>query len=459
MIAIFLRDRQVVADGRPLRLGPQFFHLFCLLAYARARGSDRFLCVRNIHRLPRWSKASLNSIGKIIHRLVAEMRREGLDLIESPPRASTMLFRLRVASGDISFDVSFPEVRRYLGLDLAAADCSKRGVENAPTLFQALVRARLELEKGNFQGVRAALREAGRAPALQPKHRIDLLLWSSVLEHEEQPQEALRRARRALGVSARHAVDYLAQARVHIRLGFLGSVLRQPGLYRQAKGHYLQAHELLEGSRHPVELGQIATGLGHLARRENDLESALSYFLAALEYAATEGWAWGIQAGLFNLGLVQAERGDAIRDVPAKRAAYQQAQRWLERAIEFTEITGVGRYSSEAPGVLSHVLRQQSRGSAAVHWARVALTRAWNSGNRKSQAVAHEAQGPAHRDRARWKATQGCSGAPASSTLTSRDPEACLSTALTGSCGRRTCTCSHRRRFRMAATSCRRGSA
>ena len=68
---------------------------------------------------------------------------------------------------------------------------------------------------------------------------------------------------------------------------------------------------------------------------------------------------------------------------------------WLQRAIEFTNSTGVGRYSSEALGVLSHVLLQLGKGAAAIRWARTALERARSTGNKKSEAVALEALGRA----------------------------------------------------------------
>lgn len=394
MVRVFVSDRRVEVDGQPLRLSPQQFQLYCLLAYERASGRDRFLSVRDIRRLPLWGRASLSSVGKSVHRHVGRMRRAGLSLIESPPRATTELFRLRAASEDVSFNVPLPEVRGYLGLDLAVPECRREAAEQAFAFSWAMVRARLELEKGNFRRVRAALEQAGRLSPQQPRDQIEALLaWSRLLEQEGQPQEALRRAQQALALSMRQAVDYLTQARLHIRLGFLGTMLRQPHLYQQAKAHYAQAHRLLEGSRHPEELAQIATGLGHLARREHDLDTALSHFLAALDLATSEGWTWGIQAGLFNLGLVQAERGDASRDRRARREAYRQARLWLERAVEFTETTGVGRYSSEALGVLSHVLLQEGKASAAADYARLALARAWSTGNKKSQAVAHEALG------------------------------------------------------------------
>lgn len=287
-------------------------------------------------------------------------------------------------------------MRNHLGLDLAVPDRSPEAIERALQFSWAVVRARLEMERGNFPGARAAIEEAECAPCQSPRNRVELLLlWSSLLEHEGKPQEALRKAERALTADVGQALDYLTQARVHVRLGFLGSMLRQPERYPQAKTQYRQAQTLLESSRHFTELSQIATGLGHLARRANDLQSALAYFLAALEYAAEEGWGWGIQAGLFNLGLVQAERGDALKEKPAKRSAYQQAQLWVERAIEFTNSTGIGRYSSEALGVLSHALLQQGKGAAAVRWARAALERARSTGNTKSEAVALEALGAA----------------------------------------------------------------
>lgn len=396
MIAISLSRCQIALDGQPLRLSPQFFQLYCFLAYARACGRTGYVTARDIRRLSRWNRASLDSVGKAIHRHVGQMRRAGMGLIESPSRATTRLFGLNVSADEISFDAPLAEVRSHLGLDLAVPDRSPEAVERALRFSWAVVRARLELERGNFRGARAAIEEAECAPCLSPRNRAELLLlWSSLLEHEGKPQEALRKAERALTADVGQALDYLTQARVHIRLGFLGSMLRQPELYPQAKAQYQKAQTLLEGSRHFMELSQIATGLGHLARRENDLQSALAYFLAALEYAVEEGWGWGIQAGLFNLGLVQAERGDALKEKQAERAAYQQAQLWMERAIEFTNGTGIGRYSSEALGVLSHALLQQGKGAAAVRWARSALERARSTGNTKSEAVALEALGQA----------------------------------------------------------------
>jgi|GEM_PF-6937227 len=396
MIRISLAERRVAVDGQPLRLSPQFFQLYCFLAYARACGRTGYVTARDIRRLPRWSRASLDSVGKAIHRHIGQMQRAGLGLIESPSRATTRLFGLKVAADEISFDAPLAEVRSHLGLDLAVPDRSPEAVERALRFSWAVVRARMEMERGNLPGARAAIEEAECAPCQHPRNRVQLLLlWSSLLEHEGRPQEALQKAERALTVDVGEALDYLTQARVHIRLGFLGSMLRQPEQYPRAKAHYRQAQTLLESSRHFTELAQIATGLGHLARRESDLEPALIHFLAALEYSTAEGWGWGIQAGLFNLGLVQSERGDALKEKSAKRAAYQQAQLWLERAVEFTNSTGVGRYSSEALGVLSHVLLQQGRGTAAIRWARAALEGARNTGNKKSEAVALAALGQA----------------------------------------------------------------
>jgi tetratricopeptide (TPR) repeat protein len=396
MIRISLAQRQVTVDGQPLRLSPQFFQLYCYLAYARACGRTGYVTARDIRGLSQWNRASLDSVGKTIHRHIGQVRRAGLGLIESPMRKATRLFRLKAGADEISFDAPLADVRTHLGLDLAAPDRSPEAVERALRFSWALVRARMDMERGNFRGARAALEEAEGAPCQHPRNRVELLLlWSSLLEHEGKPQEALRRAEQAWAVCEGQTVDYLTQARVCIRLGFLGSMLRQPERYPQARAAYQKAQMLLEGTRHFTELSQIATGLGHLARRANDLESALAYFLAALEYAAEEGWGWGIQAGLFNLGLVEAERGDALQEPAAKRAAYQQAQSWLERAMAFTNTTGIGRYSSEALGVLSHVLLQQGKSAAALRWARTALERAREIGNTKSEAVALEALGTA----------------------------------------------------------------
>jgi tetratricopeptide (TPR) repeat protein len=396
MIRIALAERRVAVDGQPLRLSPQFFQLYCFLAYTRVCGKTAYVSARDIHRLSGWHKANLDSVGKAIHRHVAEARRSGLDLIQSPSRAATRFFGLNAAADEISFDAPLADLRLHLGLDLAVSDHSPEAVERALRFSWAVVRARLAIERGNFQDARAALEEAECAPCQSPRNRAELLLlWSSLLEHEGKPKEALTKAEQALRAGVGQALDYLTQARAHIRLGFLGGMLRQPERYPQAKAHYQKAQALLEGSRHFTELSQIATGLGHLARRDGDLESALAYFLAALEYATQEAWGWGIQAGLFNLGLVQAERGDVLNEKSAKRAAYQQAQRWMERAIEFTNSTGIGRYSSEALGVLSYAILRQGKGAAAVRWARAALERAREAGNTKSEAVALEALGAA----------------------------------------------------------------
>jgi tetratricopeptide (TPR) repeat protein len=395
MFRVSIADREAAVDGRAIRLSPQFFQLYCFLAYERACGRDHFLTVGAIHLLPAWRRARLESIGKSIHRHNATRGRVGQALIESPPRASTKLFRLRVPPADISFDAALAEVRDFLGLDLLQSAGSPEAVAQGFRFAWAVIRARLDLERGNLVRARAALEEAEKLPRLNQREQVQtLLLRSTLLEQGGQPLAALAAAAQAFAIT-QEGMDYLTQARARIRLGFLGSMLRQPERYPQAKRHYLQAHRLLNGSRHFIELAQIATGLGHLARREGDLDTAVSYFVKSLEYAAAEGWAWGIQAGLFNLGLVHAERADVLGESARQRAAYRHAQFWLERAIEFTETTGVGRYSSEALGVLSHVLLQQGQGAAAVRWARLALERARTAENKKSEAVALEALGQA----------------------------------------------------------------
>jgi tetratricopeptide (TPR) repeat protein len=391
VLAISLRDRHVVASGQPLRLSPQFFQLYCLLAYMRVTGRQGYVSTDAIARLPQWSRARRDSVGKVIHRHVAAMRRAGVFLLESPLRGGTKLFRLRVGPEAITFDVPLAEVQAYLGLDLAASGSGAQAPEELVQWAWALVRARLALERGDGAAARAALDDAAGRHAPHLRDQVELLLLRSrVLEQAGDLDGALAGAQEALRLSDQGG-DYLTQARAHIRLGFLLALLRQPARYREARAHYERAHRLLEGSRHCVELSQIATGLGHLARREGNLEAARAYFLAALEHAAVEGWAFGIQAGLFNVGLVEAERGDATRDPGARRGLYQQARRWLERAVEFTDTTGVGKYSGEALGVLAHVLLQLGKAEAALQWALAAVDRSRQAGNRKSEAVALEA--------------------------------------------------------------------
>jgi len=401
VLRLSLTDRRVTADGRPLVLSPAFFQLYCLLAYERACGRDRFVTVRDVRRLSRWGRATLDSIGKHIHRHVRQARRAGWDLIESPPREATKLFRLKET--DVAFDVPLSAVGSFLGLDLAVWGASSPwpgghspATDRMVRFSWAMVRARMELERGEFAAARSMIEEAGRVEGLRPRDRVVLLLLhSSLLEHEGRFDEAMAEAQGALSLCRAQGVDYLTQARACIRVGFLAAMLRQPRQYHEARDRYLEAQRLLEGSQHLVELSQIATGLGHLARRTQDLDEALAYFVRALEYATAEAWGWGVQAGLFNLGLVWAERGDALRDQRARRAAYLEARAWLERAVEFTDRTGIGRYSSEGLSVLAHVLLRLGQGRAAVDWAKAALHRARAVQNRKSRAVALETLGEA----------------------------------------------------------------
>ncbi|MDR7521605.1 MAG: hypothetical protein QN168_03980 [Armatimonadota bacterium] len=401
MLRLSLTDRRVTAEGRPLALSPAFFQLYCLLAYERASGRDRFVTVRDVRRLSRWGRATPDSIGKSIHRHVRRAQRAGWDLIESPPRAATKLFRLKDAH--VVFDTPLSAVESFLGLDLAVTTPSypwpggrSPAVDRMFRFLWAMVRARMELERGDLVRARSMIEEAERVEGQRPRDRILLLLLtSSILEHEGRFDEALAKAQDALAMCRAHGGDYLTLARACIRVGFLGAMLRQPHRYGEARDLYLEAQRLIEGSQHLIELSQIATGLGHLARRAHDLDDALAYFIRALEYAAAEAWGWGIQAGLFNLGLVQAERGDSLQDQRARQAAYLEARAWLERAVEFVDRTGIGRYSSEGLSVMAHVLLRLGRGRAAVVWARAALDRARAVQNRKSRAVALETLGEA----------------------------------------------------------------
>ncbi|MDR7543398.1 MAG: tetratricopeptide repeat protein [Armatimonadota bacterium] len=401
MLRLSLTDRQVTADGRPLALSPAFFQLYCLLAYERACGRERFVTVRDVRRLSRWGRATPDSIGKSVHRHVRRAQRAGWDLIESPPRAATKLFRLKDAH--VVFDAPLSAVESFLGLDLAVTTPSSSwpggrspAVDRMFRYPWAMVRARMELEPCDFAAARSLIGDAERVEGRPPRDRILLLLLtSSLLEQEGRFHEALAKAHDALSMCRAHGVDHLTHARACIRVGFLGAMLRQPHRYGEARDRYLEALRLLEGSQHLAELSQIATGLGHLARRAGDLDGALAYFVRALEYATAEAWGWGIQAGLFNLGLVQAERGDSLQDQRACRAAYLEARTWLERAVEFVGRTGIGRYSSEGLSVLAHVLLRLGQGRSAVAWARAALDRARAVRNRKSQAAALETVGEA----------------------------------------------------------------
>lgn len=385
MVRIAVKDQRVEVDGRSLALSPRFFQLYCLLGYRRASGHDGFLYVRDIHRLPLWSGASLDSVGKSIHRHVGQMRRVGVDLIESPPRGTTKLFRLKGAADAVYFDVPLPEIRAYLGLDLLIREDSKRGVDGVLRFSWALARARLKMESGHVQAAKAALDEAARVPDRPPRDRIDLLLLRSrILEHEGNLQDAVTCAEEAFELG--HVVDYLTQARMHIRLGFLGVIRRRPERYPQARAHYLEAFRLLEGHRHFTELSQVATGLGHLSRRGGDYDTAHAHFMRALEYATADGWAWGIQAAYFNLGLVQAERGDMLRDSGAARAAFVEAARWLELADEFVQRTGM-KYTSEGQAVLAHVYLKLGSAETALVWAKLALDQARAAGHRKAEAL------------------------------------------------------------------------
>lgn len=394
MIRISLANREISVGNRRLRLTPKFFQLYCLLAYHRAAGRERFLTCRDVHRLSRWNGTSLASVGKAIHRHVREMRRTGRNLIESPHGRTTHLFRLRHASGEISFDLALPDVRAFLGLDLVVPETSPEEVERVVRFATALTRARLEFEKGRLREARAALEEADRTGSCLVRERMQhLVWWSRVLEREGDYGRALAYAQEAASLCDHPGSDYLTAARALIWLGHLGWMSREPGLLRRARAHYLRAQAYLEGTPHFQELAQIATGLGHLARREADWSGAHSYFLSALRYAAAEGWAWGIQAALCNLGIACAERGDRIRDRAARDAAFREAQRWEERCIAFADETGVGHDSTEAVSLLSGILLKRGKGADAIRWARVALERARASGNPKSEAFALESLG------------------------------------------------------------------
>jgi len=68
-----------------------------------------------------------------------------------------------------------------------------------------------------------------------------------------------------------------------------------------------------------------------LARLREDWASASQHFVTALRYAAADGWAWGVQAALCNLGLASMERGDWLRG-RRQEMAYRDAQQ-LGRAM------------------------------------------------------------------------------------------------------------------------------
>lgn len=393
MVRVSIKDQRAEVARRRLPLSPHFFQLYCLLAYYRGTGNDRFLTVRDIQRLPRWHRAAPDSIGKSIHRHVAQMRRAGWHLIESPPRGGTKLFRLKKGAGPISFDLPLTDVRACLGLDLIIRDRSRREVERVLRSSSALVRARLDMEAGDFQRAKIVLDEAEQVPDRGPKERIDsLLLRSRLFEHEGRLQDAVTCAEEALAIGRRHGVDYLTRARTDIRLGFLYVILRRSEQYPQARAHYLEAFRLLEGHWHFTELSQVAGGLGHLARREADYDTAHAHFLRALEYAVADAWGWGIQAAYFNLGLAQAERGDMLRDPDAARLAFLDAARWLELAYEFVRRTGM-KHTSEGQAVLSHVYLKLGRANEALTWAKRALEAARIAGNKKAEAVALTALG------------------------------------------------------------------
>lgn len=389
MLRISIADRLVFAGERPLALTSKFFQLYCLAAYQRAAGGERFLTCRDVHRLSRWNNTSLTSVGKAIHRHIQQMRRAGSDLLESPPKKTTQLFRLRREAGEVSFDLPLPDVRAFLGLDLSAPETPPDEVERAFRFATALACARVEFERGHLREARAALEDAERAGSCLVRDRIQYLVWwSRVQEREGNYRQAVARAQEAVELCAHVGVDYLTAARALIWLGHLGWMSREPALLGQSRGHYLRAQGLLEGTRHFTELAQIATGLGHLARRAADWSSAHSFFLTALRYASAEGWAWGIQAALCNLGLVCAERGDHVRSRDARARAYREAQAWEARCIEFADRTGIGRDSTEAVSILAEVLLKLGKAEASIGWSRVALERARAAGNRKSEAIA-----------------------------------------------------------------------
>lgn len=380
-----LRDRSIRLGDRSLRLSAQFFDLCCLLAYERLRGTRSFVTSRDIHRLPRWRQTTPTSIGKEIHRHVKAMKATGIELIESPARGATKLFRLKVPASEVSFDVPLPEVRTYLGLDLVV-DVSSDAIEEVVRFSTALAFAEAALERGHLSEVQRALEEAGSVGPRIVRERVQLmLLRARFLERQGKYREALGDAEEASQLCVRSGTDYLTAAQAHIIVGWMARSNRD---YSKTKAHYAEAHKVLESSRHFRELGQIARGLGHLARVEGDLVAARCHFLASLEYAYADGRAWDIQATLFNLGLVETERGDAIRDRGTREAVYLGAQRWVERCIEFTEKTGVGRDSGEAEALLSRVLLGLRRPKGAVSWATRALEIARGANNKKSEAAA-----------------------------------------------------------------------
>ncbi|MDR7532933.1 MAG: hypothetical protein QN183_07235 [Armatimonadota bacterium] len=351
---IALADRQIYVEGRRLHVSPKFFQLYCRLALERAQGRLEFLALREIHRLPAWSRGSLASVGKEVSRHARRMRAAGWDLLESPPRKATHLVRLQPRVVQVEFDRPLAEVRAWLGLDLRAAGGDPHQAERAFELAAALAAARAALERGALHQARAALARAEQAGPDDVRDRVLVALWwSRLLDREGHDAEALARASEAEALCAASGVDHLTCARVQIWIGHLGWRSGRANLLAAARAHYRCAQDLLGAAPHFAELAEIAIGLGHVARLERDWPSATAYLRGALRYATADGWAWGIQAAAYYLGLVCAEHAEHVEDPGSRSRLYREARDWAERCIRLAGEAGVDAATAEAESLLA----------------------------------------------------------------------------------------------------------
>jgi tetratricopeptide (TPR) repeat protein len=386
MLSLSLADRVIRFGHSRLELTERLFELYCFLGYRRSQGLTGYASCSEIRRLPAWAATRPESIGKDIYRHVGVMRRRGCCLIESPPRAATKLFRL--VDVPLVFDRPLPEVRGFLGLDLSLPQ-DPREIKREMEFGMALATAGSAFERGWLGEARAALETAQRLVPVDVRKQVHLLIqWSRLLEREGDYAGALEHTRRAVQLANDAAADYLTLTRALIASGRLTWLSRRTELYDEGLRCYARAQRLLEGSRHFMELSQIATGFGHLARRRQRWRDAIAHFLVGFEYAATDTWAWGIEASLFNLGVTYAEWADRIRRPAEQKTAYEQARAWLEICERFSKATGVGSDATEGQAALAHVLVKLGNGDAALQAARRALEGARRVGNRRSEAVA-----------------------------------------------------------------------
>jgi len=391
LVELRLRDRQVKAANRTLRLSPQFFELYCYLALKRLNdpdGQSGFVETSAIKGLRGWRGNDLLSIGKQIRRHITESAKTGPALIEGVQKTAGP-FRLAVTRGKIKLDVSTRDLQNYLGTlserEPLDDEAESRLYQFVDHISRGTIRTADGLLDEALQSYRAALAYADES--YQATKAMDNV--ARILERQGKYEEALQTWKQAL-LELKHKGQQKswAEAASDVVGGWVQLRLRN---FSKAERLFDKALEAVRDTGHFQILGDAHNGLGVLAKQRDEYSEALSHYQQALEFWILAEYLYGIQSAYFNIGHLHYAWGKKLARSDSRLALqrYQVAGRWMEQCISLCEAAGTGYDTNDAEVTLSSVYRKTGELDKALATGETARNIAVASGNVRSLYLAY----------------------------------------------------------------------